>query len=383
MNKAILSLVLVLVIGSVACAAAEVRGGWVTSWQEGFITPQEVDATVAAAKKAGLNALFIEVRKVADAYYDSKIEPRAPEIPAGFDPLAYTIQKAHAEGIQVHAWVVVYRAWSGAKTGPTDPNHIMRKHPDWVMVSDAGKNYSGEGMYLDPGVPEAREYIASVFEDIAKRYNIDGIQYDYVRYPGKNWGYSEAALKRYYAETGATQKPDKDDPKWAQWRRDQVTALVKLAHDKIKAANPKVQISASTICYGGSPTVWEKTTPYADVMQDWYLWMREGWIDINIPMNYRTEKRASQAKAFRQWIENSENWNGGRVVYQGIYSDENPIADVLKQIEATRKAGQEGFVLFAFNASKRRAAMIEPLGAGLGPAPKLRVNEPAVTTVEK
>lgn len=377
MRKVLLVVVLMLAIATAACAGAEVRGAWVTSWQPGFETPQQVDATIASMKKAGLNALFIEVRKFADAYYDSKIEPKGPEVPAGFDPLAYTIKKAHPEGIQVHAWVVVYRAWSGGKAGPTDPNHIIKKHPDWVMISDTGKNWAGEGIFLDPGVPEARDYIVSVFEDIAKRYNVDGIQYDYVRYPGKNWGYSESALKRYYAETGATEKPSAGDPKWCQWRRDQVTSLVKLAHDKIKAVNPKCQISASTICYGGSPNDWEKTTPYASVMQDWYLWMRQGWIDINIPMNYHSEKNAKQAQLFRDWVANSEQWNGGRPVYQGIYSDINAPDDVVKQIEATRKGGQEGFVLFAFNPNKHRDAMIDPLRAALGAAPRLRVNEPA------
>jgi len=375
----------VLLLGALAtaCVGAEVRGVWVTSWSRGFATAEEVDATIAAAKKAGMNALFIEVRKCADAYYYSHFEPRAPEIPAGFDPLGYTIKKAHAEGIQVHAWVVVYRAYVGSRTGPTDPNNIVNKHPDWVMVSDTGRNYSGEGIYLDPGNPEVREYIATVFEDIVERYNVDGIQYDYVRYPGRNWGYSETALKRYYAETGAKEKPAPDDPKWMQWRRDQVTALVKLAHDKIKAADPKVQISASTICYGGAPTDWKKTSCYAEVLQDWYKWMKQGLIDINIPMNYRSERSASAAKAFRTWIVNSERWSGGRPVYQGIYASSNPPADLFKQIEATRKAGQEGFVVFAFNQSRRRDSNAEALGAALGPAPKLPVNEPPAAACAK
>jgi len=382
MRRVVLVIVLLAVLAT-ACGAAEVRGAWVTSWEPGFITPREVDATIAAAKKAGLNALFIEVRKFADAYYYSKIEPRDPDIPSGFDPLGYTIKKAHAEGMQVHAWVVVYRAWCGARSGPTDPNHIVNKHPDWVMLSNKGRNWAGEGIYLDPGVPDVRDYIASVFEDIVKRYNVDGIQYDYVRYPGRRWGYSEAALKHYYADTGATAPPASDDPKWAKWRRDQVTALVKLCHDKIKAAAPNVVISTSTICSGGISNEWEKSSPYSGVLQDWYKWMKEGLIDVNIPMNYRTESKATQAKQYRDWIAASEKWSGGRPVYQGIFADENTAPDVLKQIDAQRKAGQEGFVLFSFNAGRRRDAMVDVLAAGLGPAPKLPVNEPPVVCVKE
>lgn len=373
---------LTLALAGALCSlvgAAELRGAWITSWDNGMFNASEIDATVAAAKKAGLNALFIEVRKFADAYYKSDIEPLGANVPAGFDPLAYTIKKAHAEGIQVHAWVVVYRAWCGKKPGPSDPNHIVNKHKDWVMLSSTGKNWAGEGMYLDPGVPEAREYIVSVFEDIAKRYNVDGIQYDYVRYPGADWGYSEAALKHYYADTGATTRPSSKDPKWLQWKRDQVTALVKLAHDKIKAANPKIAISASTICYGSCPSDFTQTSAYSAVCQDWKMWMEKGLIDINIPMNYKPEKSEKSRKSFRDWTDNSGRWRGQGLVYQGIDADSESASDVLKQIDYCRKVGQTGWVLFEFNAGKHRDSMIDTLAAGLGPAPRLAVNEPTET----
>jgi len=382
MQKVIVFAALAAALAS-ACVGQEIRGVWVTSWSSGFITADEADATIAAAKKAGMNALFVEVRKCADAYYYSRIEPRAPEIQRGFDPLGYIVKKAHAEGMQVHAWVVIYRAYSGPRSGPTDPNHVINKHPEWVMLNDAGRSYAGEGMYLDPGIPEVREYIASVLEDLVKRYNVDGVQYDYVRYPGRNWGYSELALKHYYADTGATERPKPDDPKWMQWRRDQVTAFVKLARDKMKAVNPNLQISASTICYGSTSSDWTKTEPYAGVLQDWKLWMEKGYIDINIPMNYRSERSASAAKAFRTWVLNSGKWSGGRPVLQGIYASSNPPQDVVKQIEFTRKAGQEGFVIFAFNQGRRRDSNAEAYGVALGPAPRLPVNEPPVCTAIK
>lgn len=374
-RKSLVCASLLVALFAAPCAAAEVRGAWVTSWGHGFFTPQEVDSTIAASKKAGINALFIEVRKFADAYYDSKIEPRGSGMAPDFDALAYTIEKAHAEGMQVHAWVVVYRAWCGAKTGPKDPNHIVNKHPDWVLLNKDGKNWAGEGIYLDPGVPEARDYIVSVFEDIARRYNVDGIQYDYVRYPGAQWGYSEAALKRYYADTGATAKPDVKGPKWLQWKRDQVSALVKLSHDRIKAANPKIAISASTICYGGAPSDFTKTSAYADCCQDWKKWMEQGLVDINIPMNYKPETTERMKRSFRQWTDNSGKWRGKGLVYQGLDAEGQSAANMLTQINYCRSVGQTGFVLFPFNASKRRDEIAPVLGAGLGPAPRLAVNE--------
>lgn len=378
MRKLVIT-VLMWALFATACAGAEVRGAWITSWDHGFFTAQEVDSTIAASKKAGINALFIEVRKFADAYYDSKIEPRGNGMAPDFDALAYTIEKAHAEGIQVHAWVVVYRAWCGSKPGPKDPAHIVNKHPDWVLLSNDGKNWAGEGIYLDPGVPEAREYIVSVFEDIAKRYNVDGIQYDYVRYPGAQWGYSEAALKRYHAETGTTAKPDTKDPKWLQWKRDQVTAFVKLSHDRIKAANPKIVISASTICYGSAPSDFKQTSAYDGCGQDWKKWMEQGLIEINIPMNYKPETSERSKKSFRAWTDNSGKWRGRGLVYQGLDAEHQNSAQLLAQIKYCRSVGQYGFVLFPFNEGKLRDGLVPGLGAELAPAPRLPVNEMART----
>lgn len=375
MKNVVLVVVLVGMLASIAYSEPEMRGAWITSWNHGFFTSQEVDATIAAAKKAGINALFIEVRKVADAYYDSKIEPRGKQVPAGFDPLAYTIKKAHAEGIQVHAWVVVYRAWTGAKSGPSDPNHIVNKHPDWIMLSRDGDKWAGEGIYLDPGVPKAREYIVSVFEDIAKRYNIDGIQYDYVRYPQGDWGYSETALQRFYAETGASAKPKPKDPKWLQWKRDQVTSLVKLAHDRIKAVNPNVVISASTVCFGSACDDFKQTSAYGSVGQDWKKWIEEDLIDINIPMNYKPETSDKNRKNFRAWADNTGKWCGDGICYQGLDANNQSPEDMLTQIDYCRKLGQNGFVLFEFNGDQHRASIIDKLGAKLAPAPKLPVNE--------
>lgn len=353
--------------------AAELRGAWVTTWQHGIFTPNEVDATIAAAKKAGINALYIQVRKFADAYYDSKIEPRGSNLAPDFDALAYTIEKAHAEGIQVHAWVVVYRAWCGAKTGPTDPNHVINKHPDWVLLNKDGGNWAGEGIYLDPGVPEAREYIVSVIEDIAKRYNVDGINYDYVRYPGNQWGYSEAALKRYYEATGATSKPETGDAKWLQWKREQVTAFVKMSYNRIKAANPKIVVSAATICFGGAPSDFTKTSAYSSVCQDWKMWMEQGMLDINIPMNYKPEDK--YAKAFRLWADSSGKWSGADKTYQGLDAEHQTAEQLIAQIKYCRSIGQKGFLLFPFNAGKLREGILPAFQKEFSPAPRLPVNE--------
>lgn len=338
----------------------EFRGAWVTSWSKGFYTKEEIDLTIAEAKTAGLNALVVEIRKVGDAYYRSDLEPVGPEVPAGFDPLAYCTDKAHAEGMQVCAWLVVNRVWKSANP-PADPKHVIAKHPEWRSLSYDGQTENEEGVYADPGVPEYREHFANVCADVAERYNVDAIHYDYVRYPGQDWGYNEIALDRFRAETGAAGKPERDDPKWLQWKRDQMTALVTLARDRIKAANPNVKIQASTIVWGNCPERFEDSTAYTQVCQDWKLWMEKGLIDEDCPMVYAREHEESGKSYFRGWLTGGKQWLG-QPTYIGIFANVNTDEGILEQIKAVRAAGYPGFVLFAFNQSEKRPETAKALG---------------------
>ena len=374
--KTIGVLVLTAVLAAGLCSdvgsAPEYRSAWVTSWSRGFYTAEEIDRTIADAETAGLNSLVVEVRKTGDAYYRSEIEPIGREVPEGFDPLAYCIEKAHAKGIRVCAWLVVYRVWRGSRP-PADPKHIINQHPDWRSVNYDGKTEAGEGAYIDPGILEYREHFAKVCEDIVRRYAVDAIHFDYVRYPDRQWGYAPLALKRYYAETGATKKPEMDDPKWLQWKRDQVTAMVTLVRKRVKAVNPNVAIQASTIPWGSCPDDWTESSAYRQVCQDWRLWMQRGLIDESYPMVYSTERDPRSAERFRGWIEGCSRWSYGRDVYMGISASRNTPEEIMAQANDTENAGLAGFCLFAFNESSRRPPKAEGLGAYLCPAPKLSV----------
>ncbi len=363
-RRSLISALLVLVLAaSCSCVADEVRGAWLGAWWPGYFTPQEVDATIAAAKKAGINALFIQVRKNADAYYKSNIEPRGSGVAPGFDPLAYTIDKAHANGIRVHAWVNVLRV--GSSRPPTDPKNVLNLHPEWVCKTVDGKTMGTEGVYFDPGVRAANDYIVKVILDIATRYNVDGIQMDYIRYPGINFGYSDIALARYYAETGTATKPDPKDPKWQQWKRNQVTNLAKAIYTRLHAVKPNIVVSASTITWGRCPTDFTMGDAYATVCQDWKAWMADGILDVNLPMCYKVQRTPQGAQSFAGWLDGFNRWNGGRATYVGIDVDNNDDAGVLAQIDAVRKAGLEGFVLYKFNQIPRRNSLVEAMAAWL------------------
>ncbi|MCX6345585.1 MAG: family 10 glycosylhydrolase [Armatimonadetes bacterium] len=348
-----------LVIGATA-HADEVRGAWVSAWSKGYLTPAEADATIAAAKKAKINTLFIQVRKTADAYYNSQIEPKAPNLAADYDPLAYVIEKAHAQGIKVHAWVNVCRVWIG-KALPDGPDHLVNKHPEWLNKDSTGANKAADGMFIDPGVPEARDYVVSVISDIAARYAIDGIHLDYIRYPGKDWGYSEEALARYRIESGTTGKPSAGDPKWCEWRREQVTELVTEIRSSVLKARPKIQITAATIAWKDCAPNFAACGPHYLVYQDWCEWLSQGLLDANVPMNYRNDSSSKDAAQFRAWLNGFTRWNAGKPTYVGIDIYHNSAKGIVNQIKAIRKYGLQGFSLFSFNDLPERTAIVAAL----------------------
>ena len=92
------------------------------------------------------------------------------------------------------------------------------------------------------------------------------------------------------------------------------------------------------------------------------MWMSRGWLDANCPMDYKAERHPRPAREFRNWLVGFKRWNGGRRVYVGINLSDNSAEDVLKQIEAVKKAGHEGFVIFSFNESGKREDLVQKLG---------------------
>lgn len=345
---------------SADAAPAQIRGAWISAWEKGYLTPEEADATIAAAKKAKLNTLFIQVRKTADAYYNSQIEPVAPNLPPNYDPLAYMIEKAHQQGISVHAWINVCRVWIGKKL-PDDPNHIVNKHPDWLNRDYKGNNRATDGMFIDPGVPEAREYVVSVISDIAKRYDVDGIHLDYIRYPGTDWGYSQAALSRFMAETGRDNKPSAGDTKWSVWRRDQVTQLLIDIREGVLAVRPKAQITAATIAWKSCTKDFCDSLAYNRVYQDWRRWVVKGYIDANVPMNYRSDDGKAGATQFRGWLTGFKRWSGKTPTYVGIDVYHNTAKALANQIRSTNNSSLAGFVLFSFNDTPERQRIMNAL----------------------
>ena len=242
-----------------------------------------------AGQQAGINAVFVQIRPVSDAFYKSDIEPwskyltnqqgRAPA--DGQDPLPFLINAAHERGMEFHAWMNPYRATMDSVRRTLAATHPLRQHPQWFI------KYGGQYLY-NPGMPEVREHITKVIMDVVRRYDIDAIHFDDYFYPYPNPGetlHDEAAFRDY--------NPD-SIPKLADWRRNNVNVLIHDLHDSIRTAKRWVK-------FGISPFgVWmnkSKDFPegsdtragqpsYANLYADTRLWLQKGWIDYIVPQLY-------------------------------------------------------------------------------------------------
>ena len=247
-------------------------------------------------KALGCNAVIVQVRPACDAFYDSKIEPwsryltgKQGEAPFPYyDPLMFMVQEAHKRNLEFHAWFNPFRALMDSKQNPNPPKHVTRTHPDWI-ISYGGKSY------IDPGIPEAREYVISVISDVVKRYDIDAVHLDDYFYPYRVAGQTFGDTKSY---NKYGQGMDREDG-----RRTNVSLFRSLLNTNIKHLKPYMKLGISPFGIWrnkskdpeGSETKGGQTN-YDDLYADVLLWMQKGWIDYLLPQLYW--EHASHAAPF-------------------------------------------------------------------------------------
>jgi len=335
----------------------EFRGLWVDAYRDGFKTPEQVDRLLADARRANINALLVQVRRRGDALYNRSLEPRADDIAPDFDPLAYIIDRAHngEPRIEVQAWVTTTIIWGSRDRAPASPNHVFNQHgltatgtDDWLSRREDGATWLN-GYFLDPGHPDAARYTADVFLNIVREYDVDGLHLDYIRYPerseGYSWGYNETSIARFNAQYGRDGRPAGNDPLWNQWRRDQVTALVRSIYQGALDIKPQVKISAAVIPWGDGPRTdadWQRTSAYTSVFQDWRSWLEEGILDQAMPMTYFRESTGNQAAWFDHWVSWARDHAYGRQVIPAVALYMNEPAESISQVRRALAANPNG-----------------------------------------
>lgn len=218
----------------------------------------------------GLNTVMAQVRPFGDALYSSALFPWSHlctgtqgQAPA-FDPLDVLITEAHARGVSLEAWLNPYRLRSSAAMPPNiAADNLINTHPEWVCTV-------GEGVYLNPSVPEAADYVVRGVEELVQNYAVDGVHFDDYFYPTTDAGIDAAQ----FAASGQSDL--------AAWRRANVTSLVKAAHDAVKAADATLRFGVSP---QGNPDN-DYTQQYSDV-EAWLAAQGEGAVvDYLCPQVY-------------------------------------------------------------------------------------------------
>ena len=274
----------------------EFRAAWVASvaninWpsKSGLTSEQqqlEAIALLNLLKKKNFNAVILQIRPQADAFYQSDLEPwsyfltgeqgKAPE--PFYDPLEFWVKAAHDRGIELHAWLNPYRA-QHSTGGEISNQSIIKTHPESVVKL---KN----GMYwLDPAKESVQEHATAVIMDVVKRYDIDGIHLDDYFYP-------------YASYNGGEDFPD--DKSWAayqvgggilsrdDWRRENVNSFISNLYQEIKSVKPYVKfgISPFGIWRPGYPESIAGFDQYSELYADARLWLNRGWMDYFMPQLY-------------------------------------------------------------------------------------------------
>lgn len=343
----------------------EFRAFWADAFNVGFKSAGEIDDMIARAVTGNYNAIVPEVLAFQDyshaysghgAYWDSDIVPMARDIEGGIDPLAYVVEQAHANGIEVHPWLVAFRVCA---SWPPAGNDIVSDHPEWLMVPRGdigGGPATVSGYYtLDPGSPDVQEYLVSIVRELVTNYEIDGIHWDYIRYTTTNAGYpaydsyERSGLARFCEITGYGGTPDIYYEPWNDFRRREVTEVVRRAQVEMATidANPRQPLrhTAALITWGNAPSDFEDTNSW-ELFQNWRLWMEEGYLDAGIPMTYYDYD--VYPSWYRNWVTQELLWRYDRHLFVGPGIYLNSFANSVTEIEYAQNAGADGICTYSY-----------------------------------
>ncbi len=354
-NLYIVLLLLSIVLWRQDCSIAETRAMWITRFQ--MDSPEKIDRFIGEARKNGVNMLFVQVLGRGIAYYRSDL---IPYYDLGFDPLAYAIDRAHRSGIKLHAWLNTYYVWTNPEL-PEPRSHVVNSKPEWLMSK-------GNIHYLNPSIPEVKDYLYDIYMEVARKYDVDGIHYDYVRYPDEFSGLDRRTRELYRTSYGidpvllVTDKKGivkkygwkgymKFREKLAAYKSRQVTELVRRIADGVRSLDKDIEISAAVFA--------DISVAKREKGQDWFTWLREGSIDFAAPMIY-SEKMQSvktlmlkSAKVFKK-----------KKVIVGLGAYKVSSNQLVDQIQMYRRIAKDnnslgGFCLFSYDSIAKEPLYLE------------------------
>lgn len=326
----------------------EFRGAWIHS---GYgIEGWGWDRTVAVLATNGFNALLPNLLWGGLAHYPSKLLPSSPRIKTDGDQIAECLKACRKYGIELHVWKVNFNL----STAPRDFREQLR------AAGRTQKDREGKEVnWLCPSHDENFALERDSMLEVAREYDVDGIHFDYIRYPDRNACFCNGCRERF------ERTPDVKITKWpadvltgepaakfADWRREQITRLVRAVSEAAHKLKPQIKVSAAV--WGG----WKNARE--SIGQDAKAWMDAGYLDFACPMNYEGSDEEFSDLVHKQVAAT----NRKTPLYIGIGSHKLSGPEQLaRQIELSRELGGDGFVVFQLN-EKVATRFLPALGLG-------------------
>ncbi len=342
----------------------EFRGFWChsASGVEGL----DWDAVIAKLSENGFTAVIPNMLWGGVAFYKSNILPVSPQVATSGDLLAQCLAACKKYGLQCHVWKVNFNlGW------PTDPAvKVQMQAAGRTQVSFDGKPQPD---WLCPSHPENRKLEIDSLIELARNYAVDGLHFDYIRYPDADHCFCSGCRKRFEQFIGQalTGWPTivRTDPdlarQWTRFRQDQITAVVSAVAAQARAVRPGIKISVAVFRNGPTDSI--------AVGQDWKLWCEKRYLDFVCPMDYTPSTRA-----FREIVSKQIRWAAPIPVYPGIglstWPDASDLPRLIDQITATRDLNTRGFIIF--NLGPAETSEVLP-GLGLGITRKSAASVPS------
>ncbi|MFE0207116.1 glycoside hydrolase family 10 protein [Streptomyces sp. NPDC058985] len=340
----------------------EGRGVWVRPKET---TPEAIRATLDRIEYAGFNMVYLETVWQgytifpSDAAKAAGVEAQRPNM-KGFDPLKVWIEEAHKRGIELHAWTHTFfvgseGAGDDSAGGQAGPGPILKAHPEWAAVerSDVGKvgpqpSTMEPGYYwVDPAMPEVRDYVRSVFRELMTDYDIDGLHLDYIRYPvslpyESSFSYSDYSRQAFEEKYGVDPYELKQtDPEWEtfdKWRENNVTTFVQSVRQMQREIDPGLPLSGAVFA--------DPVDGLKKKFQNWADWIDKDYLDFLTGMSFGSspESVGEDTQVMRDRV-------GDAYLYTATYGPINGSpSDVMgDQLQAVKDAGSDGTALFAYN----------------------------------
>lgn len=313
------------------------------------------DETIRLLAENGFTAVLPNMLWGGTAYYESTVLPVDPSVKKSGDYLVECIQACRKYGIECHVWKV---NWNMSSRAPREFVEKIRKEARHQVDRDGKPDET----WLCPSHPENQQLEIDSMLEVLKKYDVDGLHFDYIRYPGKNHCFCDGCRERFEKVLG---KPVKEWPAeteldpatkqaWQAFRQSNITRVVESVSRQARQLKKSVEISAAVF------RNWQ--VDRFQVAQDWKLWCEKGYLDFVCPMDY-----TPNTAQFANYIKTQQKLVGNVPCYPGIglslWKPSTALWTFIEQIKMTRQFKTGGFTVF--DLQSREAKELVPL-CGLG-----------------